>query len=211
MSEQNKIKKNIYNLKIILLGEGGVGKTNLINAYFGNNFVEERIATQKPNKSYDKVEIKDNICYIDIWDTMGQEEYRSTTNSFIKGSHIIIFVYDITNKKTFTELDYWVNKAKEEINTEKVIFGLAGNKIDLFDNSQVEKEEGEEYAKKILAYFCETSAKENPQGFKKFVNKLVEKLFLNENNITKEGSFIEKNEDNNIKLGDNQDKKKKCC
>ena len=101
MSEQNKIKKNVYNIKIILLGEGEVGKTNLINAYFGNNFIEDKIKTEKLNKSYDKIEIKNNICYIDIWDTVGQEKFRSLANNFIKGSHIIIFVYDITRKKNF--------------------------------------------------------------------------------------------------------------
>ena len=210
MSEQNKIKKNVYNIKIILLGEGEVGKTNLINAYFGNNFIEDKIKTEKLNKSYDKIEIKNNICYIDIWDTVGQEKFRSLANNFIKGSHIIIFVYDITRKKTFTELDYWVGTVREQIDDEKVIFGLVGNKIDLFEKEEVEKEEGEKYAKKIIAYFTETSAKENPEGFKEFVNKLIEKLFLNGDNIKKEGNIVEKIQPN-IKLEENVETKKKCC
>ena len=211
------IKKNIYNIKIILLGESGVGKTNLINAYFGGNFNPEILMTATPIQSHEKIEIKNNICYIDIWDTMGHEQYRSITKTFIKGSHIIIFVYDITNKNTFTKLEYWVNKVNDEIDNDKIIKGLAANKIDLFENSQVGKKEGEDYGKTIGAFFCETSAKEDKKGFKEFVYKLVEKLLINEDNIKKEGNIIEKNNDN-FKIGEKKEeekkevpKKKNCC
>ena len=211
------IKKSIYNIKIILLGESGVGKTNLINAYFGNDFKSDVLTTANPSQSHDKIEIKNNICYIDVWDTMGHEQYRSVTKSFIKGSHIIIFVYDITDKKSFKELEYWVNKVNEEIDNNKIIKGLAANKIDLFEKGQVSKNEGEDYGKKIGAYFCETSAKEDRKGFKKFVIKLVEKLFINEDNIEKEGNIIEKrNETIQIKEKKEEEKKvekkkSNCC
>ena len=89
----NKIKKDIYNIKIILLGESGVGKTNLINAYFGNSFVSDISITATPNQSHDKVDVGNNICYIDIWDTMGQEKYHSMTKSFIKA--ILLYLYMI--------------------------------------------------------------------------------------------------------------------
>ena len=147
------IKKNIYNIKIILLGISGVGKTNLIDTYFGNTFNPNSTPSSNPSQSHDKIIINDNICYIDIWDTMGQEKYLSITQNFIKGSHIIIFVYDITNKDSFTELDYWVNKVNDEIDNDKIIKGLTANKIDLFEDSQVEKNEGEEYAKKNRSIF----------------------------------------------------------
>ena len=208
------IKKNIYNIKIILLGISGVGKTNLIDTYFGNNFNPDSTPSSNPSQSHDKIIINDNICYIDIWDTMGQEKYLSITQNFIKGSHIIIFVYDITNKDSFTELDYWVNKVNDEIDIDIIIKGLTSNKIDLFEDSQVEKNEGEEYAKKIGAYFCETSAKVNPKVFKKFVKYLLEQLFNNKDNIKKEGNIFEKSNEC-IDIGEKKVKKKKkkkeCC
>ena len=208
------IKKNIYNIKIILLGISGVGKTNLIDTYFGNNFNPDSTPSSNPSQSHDKIIINDNICYIDIWDTMGQEKYLSVTQNFIKGSHIIIFVYDITNKDSFTELDYWVNKVNDEIENDKIIKGLTANKIDLFEDSQVEKNEGEEYAKKIGAYFCETSAKVNPKVFKKFVKNLLEQLFNNKDNIKKEGNIFEKSNEY-IEIGEKivkkKKKKKECC
>ena len=161
-----QITKIIYNIKIILLGETGVGKTNLINAYFGNAFNPNNLTTTNPNQSHGKLEIKNKICYIDIWDTMGQEQYRAVTTNFIKGSHIVIFIYDITSKNTFEGLDFWVQKAKEDLDESKTIFGVVGNKIDLFEEAQVEKEVGEKYANKIKAYFCEASAKENRKALK---------------------------------------------
>ena len=207
------IKKNIYNIKIILLGETGVGKTNLINAYFGNSFNPNNLTTTNPNQSHGKLELKNKICYIDIWDTMGQEQYRAITTNFIKGSHIVIFVYDITNKKSLEGLDYWVQKAKEELDEDKTIFGVVGNKVDLFVEAQVDKEVGEKYANEKKAYFSEASAKENRKAFKKYVDKLVEKLFLDENNIEEEGNIIEKCKDtvNLENKSKDKTKKKACC
>ena len=213
MSKKQIIKKNIYNIKIILLGETGVGKTNLINSYFGSPFYKEMLPSMAPNQSHEKLEINNNICYIDIWDTMGQEVYRSITQSYIKGSHIIIFVYDITSIYTFKELKFWVAKAKEEVDNEKIIFGLCANKMDLFEECQVDKKEGENYAKEISAIFCETSAKENKKGFQNFILKLVEKLLINENSIKKEGNIIENSNifDLNKEKKENPKPKKNCC
>ena len=205
------INKSVYNIKIILLGETGVGKTNLINAYFGNSFVEDVLGTISPKQSHETIEINDKICFIDMWDTMGQEKYRSLTTSFIKGSHIIIFVYDITNQDSFKSLNYWVEAVKENINDYNIILGLTANKMDLFNKSEVSKEKGEKYAKEIGAFFNESSAKENPKGFKKFVKKLLEKLFLDENSIKKEGNIIEKSFESNDSENTQKKKKKNCC
>ena len=143
---------------------------------------------------------------------MGQEQYRAVTTNFIKGSHIVIFVYDITCMKSFEGLDFWVKKAKEDLDEEKTIFGIVGNKIDLFEEAEVEKGIGEKYANEIKAYFCEASAKENRKAFKKYIDKLVEKLFLDDNNIKEEGNIIEKkktNEKINLEIKPKNTNKKK--
>lgn len=208
----DNIKKNIYNIKIILLGESGVGKTNLINAYFGNPFNTEISITTAPNQSHSKVDIENNICYLDIWDTMGQEKYHSMTKSFIKGSHIIIFVYDITNEESFSKLNYWVNQVREVTELDnKIILGLAANKLDLIGECQVEKNQGEAYAKEIGAIFGEMSAKENRKAFKQYVHKLIGKLLVSENTIEKEGNIIERSR-SSINTGPIKKKKtKNCC
>ena len=201
------IEKEYY-IKLILLGESGVGKTNLINIYFDETkFNPFENPTANPTQTCKNIIVNDIKFNISLWDTMGQEKHRAITKTFIKGSNIIIFVYDLTRRETFLELNYWVNTVNEEIGNNEVTFGVAANKIDLFDKSQVEKEEGEEYAKAINALFCETSAKENSKEFRIFVKKLLKKYIL-EHNICQE--VLEMN-DQSFHLNENTPKKKKKC
>lgn len=109
------------------------------------------------------------------------------TKNLIKGSNIIIFVYDITRRETFLELNYWVNMAKKEIEKDKVIFGILANKIDLFYKSEVEKEEGEKFADSIGAFFFEGSM-EHILGINNFLEYLLEKLLLLNDTIIKENA-----------------------
>ena len=201
-----KIAKKDYYIKIILLGEQGTGKTNLINVYFDKSFTSGEDATITPSQSFESNDSNNNKYNITFWDTMGQEKYRSITKTYIKGSNIVIFIYDITRRETFLGLNYWINSVNDELENEEVIMGVAANKIDLFDEMEVEKEEGEEYAKTINALFCETSAKINPKSFNDFIQKLLGKYLL-DNNLIK--SIDEINDNNqNIHLNEKVLKKK---
>ena len=112
MSEDNGIK-------LILLGMSGTGKTNIINALidkpFDNN-CESTLASSFVNKN---LIINKKNYQIEIWDTAGQEMYKSLTKMFIIDSKIVIFVYDITQKSSFEELDFWINTAKENLKNSK--------------------------------------------------------------------------------------------
>ena len=207
----SKKEHKTYCIKIIFLGETGVGKTNLLNVYLDKMFSPNEMPTSQSYESYKEVDMGNNIkLYISLWDTVGQEQYRSISRSFIKGSNIVIFVYDITMRETFYELNYWISTVNEELNTDKVILGIVANKMDLFLNSEVERNEGEEYAKKKNALFCETSAKEDPKGFINFMHKLLEELISNQKILdnfeeVKDPSF------NIKKAAKKQQEEKSCC
>ena len=198
--ESNIIKKN--KIKIILLGETGVGKTNLINVFFNKHFNEDSDTTFSPEFSQKKIKIGNNSYILDVWDTAGQEKFSSITKIFVKGAHIVIFVYDITNEETFRKLPFWV-KTVDELLWENSIFGLAANKIDLFAKEKVSNEEGKKYAKDIDAVFWETSAKEDPKGLNEFVLTLVKKVIDN--------NKFRKIEEQRLTLQSGSKAKSKCC
>ena len=207
MSQIKQINKT-YDVKIILLGEGGVGKTSLINVYLDKKFNPSEQQTLKGYLSLKKIKINDKELNINLWDTVGQERFRSVTKKFIRGSNIIIFVFDITNRASFLELKFWVNNVYQELAKEEVIFGVIGNKIDLFDKSEIETTEAEEYAKKIGALFTEASAKKSPEDFKNFINILLNKLVETPHIIEK---LAKVEGESNIQLKESPKGKKKCC
>ena len=211
MSKKEDEEKKIYNIKVILLGESAVGKTNLINVYCNKDFEPLGLSTLgQRNKTLKTININNNIINIYLYDTVGQEKYRSITKNFIRGSHIILFVYDITKIETYLELNYWITSAIEELGNNGAIFGIVGNKIDLIEQCEVNKNEAENYAESINALFCETSAKEDPEGFKKFVGKLLDKLLI-ERNIIKEGENTINNGNSKLYKPKTKKKEKKSC
>ena len=177
-AEKEEIAKGI--IKIILLGESGVGKSALISAYNGDPFSENSISNSQSSFIFKKLTINNNNYGIQVWDTAGQEKYRSVNKIFIKDSNIVIFVYDITNRKSFLELKFWTNYIKELLG-KNITIGIAANKIDLFDTEKenVSKEEGQKLAEEQKAIFKQTSAKKDREGFENFIIELIKKFLLN--------------------------------
>ena len=202
VNEENNEENGSGNIKIVLIGEMATGKTSLINAYLGLSFSKNVDSTLTPSVSQKEIQINDATYLINMWDTAGQEQYRSMTKIFIKGSQIVIFVYDVTKENTFKELDYWVKSVEEYLGKEPIL-GVCGNKTDLFDQQEVDRENGEKYAKDIGALFRETSAKDDAKGFRKFVKELIEEL------LDKKGIF--KKEGERISIVKPDKKKKKNC
>ena len=207
--DKNNEAKNGENtkgvIKIILLGESGVGKTALINVYYGDPFCEYIPSNQQSLFIFKRININNNNYNIQVWDTAGQEKFRSVNKIFIKDSQIVIFVYDITDRRSFLELNFWTEYI-EELLGKNITIGIAANKIDLFDTVQecVSKEEGQKYAEEQNAIFRQTSAKKDREGFENFVNTLINQFLTNNPDFKTDGiSLSTKN--SNIK------KKGECC
>ena len=164
-------------IKAILVGCSGVGKTNLINVCLGHKFNEGSDTTNCCSLSQKNVEI-DNIKYlINLWDTMGQETYKGISKLFFRGSQIVIFVYDITSENSFKDLEDWINMANEII-TDGYVSGIVGNKNDLFLQAEVAEEDAKQFAKSKNMKFKLVSAKEDPKSFNDFLVDLVREYKL---------------------------------
>ena len=158
-------------INIVLVGEQQVGKTALILSILNNEFIDDTlISTIGIEKNI--MEIKSLNQKIAIFDTSGQQRYRSMVGNCIKISNIIIMVYDATNHKSFEELNEWY-KLIEDSKGPNCVIGLIGNKIDLDDKIEVGNEEGIRYAQSKGIRFITTSAKTHRQSFKEFINDLI--------------------------------------
>lgn len=199
-----ELKEN--EIKIILLGDSGVGKTSLINMALGRKFVENQMSTMLLSFTPKKVLINNKQYQLNLWDTIGQERLRQLTKLFYTNSKIALFVYECVTRATFNSLDFWVKDVETKLGKD-IIRGVVANKIDLYLQEQVKPQEGEEYAKKIDAKFLKISAKNgDPDTFLKFLIDLS-KDYLSQ----KKGNANNKNK---FTLGtkDNiSNKKRNCC
>jgi small GTP-binding protein len=172
---EKKQKELLY--KILLLGDSSVGKTCFLMRYSDNTFQEIHMSTIGLDYKLKNVQLDDgNIVKIQIWDTAGQDRFRSITKNYYKGAHGIILIYDITSRKTYENIKNWVTQIKEEV-SDKVNIILVGNKIDDEKNRKVSTEEGEKIAKENNFDFYETSAKTGiniDSTFNDLVKKTVE-------------------------------------
>ena len=201
-------------IKIILLGESGVGKTNLIYAFLNYGFQENPGCTLASFSFEAKYNYKNKSYTYTIWDTAGQEQYRSINKILIRDSKIILIVYSIDDRKSFNEVDFWIKYVKENLKDDKYIIALVANKNDLYEDDQmVMDEEGKDFAKKYNVDFLITSAKINGKSFQNFVYKLItiyiEKFIEIGNNLENNKAIKIKN--NKYKNGKNKNPKKKFC
>ena len=186
MSNQKTVLTEEYDLmfKILLLGDSGVGKSSLLLRYTKNEFISDLRSTIGVEFALKYLTIDNFQLKVQIWDTAGMERYRSITNAYYKGAKGVIVVYDICRKKSFENVDKWIDDFKSKADDDAVII-LIGNKSDLDEKREVSKEEAESKAQKNKFGFMETSAKDNnnvQKAFETLFHEIV-KMYKNKNNI----------------------------
>ena len=202
-----------YNYKIILLGEGGVGKSSMIQRYVYDKFSIHTTPTIGVANTTKVVSVDGEKILLNIWDTAGQEKYRSMLNSSFRGCRAAIMVYDITSEVTFRNLDYWFEQIKN-IGGENVKYLLIGNKADLESSRKVTQKQGMEMARNNNMLFMETSCVSNYNVERAF-QEIAESLYR-----TQTGQVGPRDEDRNTGLNgisilshhtDVQKPQSRCC
>ncbi|CAG9314908.1 unnamed protein product [Blepharisma stoltei] len=159
---------NNVNVKVVLLGDSGVGKSSVLLRFVDNYFKQDSSPTIGISSLKKTLHVNDTHIHFDIWDTAGQERYRSLTSMYCRDANAVILVYDITSRNSFNGLKAWYCGLKEIIKNSTII-AIAGNKEDLVEREEIPIDEAKEYANFIGAIYAKTSAKSNVG---------VEKIFM---------------------------------
>lgn len=184
-----------YLFKYIIIGDTGVGKSCLLLQFTDKRFQPVHDLTIGVEFGARMITIDGKQIKLQIWDTAGQEAFRSITRSYYRGAAGALLVYDITRRETFNHLTTWLEDARQHSNSNMVIM-LIGNKSDLDSRREVKKEEGEAFAREHGLVFMETSARTAANVEEAFINtakEIYEKI--------QEGVFDINNEANGIKIG----------
>jgi len=234
MSDNEEDEQNIqskydfsYSVKFIIVGDSSVGKSNILLRFSRNTFDPGHQATlgiEFANKHL----IYNNTDYlIQIWDTAGQENFRSVTRAYYKASAVAMVVYDITKEESFEHIQTWLKDCKE-LAPRTVLLVLVGNKSDLEEQRVISKERGEDLAKENNMMFFETSALNGngiEEAFQKSIEVVDQKIrsgFYNLSDSSKQGikKINNGNESNNgeriidkksLSIGKKQKEGDLCC
>ncbi|XGW09203.1 hypothetical protein V3C99_011483 [Haemonchus contortus] len=149
-----------FQFKVVLLGEGAVGKSSLLMRYVENTFSPRHISTIQASFQSKQLEVDGCHVTLNIWDTAGQEKYHALGPIYYRGSQGALLIYDITDQRSFERAQVWLKELQRALG-DSVVLMIIGNKFDLARNRTVTLEEAQEYAASSGAMYEETSAKEN--------------------------------------------------
>ena len=200
-------------IKLVLIGDSGVGKTCIISRFTKNSFDVNPGSTIGASYASKTIEIPgtDESLDLDIWDTAGQERYKALTKIFFQGAKMAVLVYDITVQKSFESIkNEWLKVLRENGDTD-IVTAVAGNKSDLYEKEEVPEQEARDFAKSIGAIFCLTSAQNN-SGINELFRDLSKKYLHPDSDVNSpsEQKQVENhNEEQKPTQNQNQEQKKK--
>ncbi|CAK58803.1 unnamed protein product (macronuclear) [Paramecium tetraurelia] len=190
-------------MKVLLLGNSGVGKTQILLRYCDNNFKTGYMCTIGVDFKIKKLQVDEKNVKMQIWDTAGQEKYQTLTQNFYKGAMGILLVFALNNKDSLRDIDKWMNQIKQHA-SENIIKVLIGNKADIKERC-ISNEEAQSLAEKHGIPYFETSAKDGTN---------VNEVFLQVAKLINHHHQDQQNGNANKVLSIHQDEKKvdsSCC
>ncbi|KAJ8951893.1 hypothetical protein NQ318_019871 [Aromia moschata] len=163
-------------LKILIIGESGVGKSSLLLRFTEDNFDPEQTLTIGVDFKTKKLNIDGNTVKLAIWDTAGQERFRTLTPSYYRDAQGAILVFDVSSYATFSKLSTWLNELETYSTKSNIVKMIVGNKIDV-DNREVSREEAMKFARRYQTLYIEASAKTRDgvqTAFEELVHKIIQ-------------------------------------
>ncbi|XP_077239385.1 ras-related protein Rab11B-like [Tasmannia lanceolata] len=149
-----------YLFKLVLIGDSGVGKSNLLSRFTRNEFSLESKSTIGVEFATRSIRVDDKVVKAQIWDTAGQERYRAITSAYYRGAVGALLVYDVTRHITFENVERWLKELRGHTD-DNIVIMLVGNKADLRHLRSVSTDDGQAFAERESTYFMETSALES--------------------------------------------------
>ncbi|XP_019620876.1 PREDICTED: ras-related protein Rab-21-like [Branchiostoma belcheri] len=200
-----------HQFKVVLLGEGCVGKTSLVLRYCEDKFNDKHISTLQASFLTKKLNIAGKRVNLAIWDTAGQERFHALGPIYYRDSNGAILVYDITDEDSFQKVKNWVKELRKMLGSE-VTLCIAGNKIDLEKQRNVPAEEAEAYATSVGAKHFHTSAKLN-KGVEEMFLDLTKRMLEKDTNSKPDATAKPGSTRRNIQITEDepQEQKSGCC
>jgi len=162
--------------KVVVTGDSGVGKTNIISRFTANEFQIENKATIGVEFGHAEVTLEDGTqIKVQIWDTAGQERFRAITRGYYRGAVGALIVFDITKAMTFRAVDKWLQELNEHADNSDIVIMLIGNKTDLKTSREVATDEARKFAQKNHLLYMETSALDGEnvkEAFQQIINAI---------------------------------------
>lgn len=212
----------VFEYKIILVGDPGVGKTSILTKFVTNEFQSVYSSTIGVEFKLKDIYVNNNCARLKIWDTCGQEKFRAITRQYFKNSNGVFIVFDLTNKDTIKRLNVWMKDINDNITNDFFVF-LIGNKVDIKDRDISISEEAKQFANNQKINYYEVSAKTGSgiyNVFEKMANKLVSKDKMDKSRDSKINpiklgnkslNIDDYNKDRGTILSDDDKSISKCC
>ena len=207
-------------IKIVITGDSGVGKTNLMNRYVNDLYNEKQNPTVGLDFALKECLIGGQNVKCQIWDTAGQEKMKAIASAYYRNANGAVLVFDIANKDSFKKIDYWLNELRENV-PEHISIILLGNKCDLEEKRQVAQEEAKAYAVSNGFFYLEVSAKTNENdcvttAFDQLIAEILRKIEEKNKQAGASGkspSLAVQDKQNLVEIEENKpaQKKKGCC
>jgi len=203
MSSSQRNTSYDFLIKLLLIGDSGVGKSCLLLRFSDDSFTTSFITTIGIDFKIKTIELDGKRIKLQIWDTAGQERFRTITTAYYRGAMGILLVYDVTDEQSFQNIRNWIRNIEQHAsdNVDKI---LVGNKCDMISEKVVETSRGQALADEYSIKFFETSAKSNinvVESFTAIATDIKKRLMDTPNDTKKEQPGIKLTQDNNKKPG----------